>query len=73
MKSLPAIAFISIALAGATCAQVPAGATPEMDAVLANDRAYEAAYAKGDVKALADFFTEDAQYTTGRNPTKPTT
>jgi uncharacterized protein (TIGR02246 family) len=64
MKSPPVIAFISIALAGAICAQAPTGATAEMDAVLANDRAYEAAYAKGDVKALADFFTEDADYTT---------
>ena len=30
---------------------------------MANDRAYEAAYAKADVKALADFFADDAQYT----------
>ena len=30
---------------------------------MANDRAYEAAYAKADVKALADFFAEDADYT----------
>ena len=32
--------------------------------MIANDRAYEAAYAKADVKALADFFAEDADYTT---------
>ena len=31
--------------------------------MIANDRAYEAAYAKGDAEALADFFTEDAEYT----------
>lgn len=37
--------------------------TPELAAVSANDRAYEAAYAKGDVKALADFFTDDVVYT----------
>jgi uncharacterized protein (TIGR02246 family) len=37
--------------------------TPEMAAVQANDRAYEAAYAKGDVAALAAFFTDDAEYT----------
>ncbi len=37
--------------------------TPEMAAVIANDRAYEEAYAKGDVTAVAAFFTEDAQYT----------
>ena len=64
MKSPPAIALISIGLAGATCAKAPTGATPEMNAVLANDRAYKAAYEKRNVKALADFFTEDAQYTT---------
>jgi len=38
--------------------------TPEKSAILANDRSYEAAYAKGDQKALADFFTQDAEYTT---------
>jgi uncharacterized protein (TIGR02246 family) len=32
--------------------------------VIANDRAYEAAYAKADPKALADFFSESADYTT---------
>jgi len=37
--------------------------SPERAAVAANDRAYEAAYAKGDVKALADFFSDDAEYT----------
>ena len=36
----------------------------EKAAVIANDRAFEAAYAKADVKALADFFAEDAEYTT---------
>lgn len=42
---------------------------PEMAAVLANDRAYEEAYAKADIDALAGFFTEDAEYTSddGRN------
>lgn len=37
--------------------------SPEKTAVEANDRAYEAAYAKGDVKALVDFFSDDAEYT----------
>ena len=37
--------------------------SPEMAAVAANDRAYEAAYARADIKALADFFTEDVVYT----------
>lgn len=35
----------------------------EMTAVIANDRAYEEAYAKADVEALAGFFTADAVYT----------
>ncbi len=34
-----------------------------MAAVIANDRAYEEAYAKGDVAAVAAFFAEDAEYT----------
>jgi uncharacterized protein (TIGR02246 family) len=40
-------------------AEIPAG----MKAVLAQAKAYENAYAKGDVAALAAFFTEDAEYT----------
>jgi uncharacterized protein (TIGR02246 family) len=43
----------------ATQAEMPAG----MKAVLAQAKAYEEAYAKGDVAALAAFFTEDAEYT----------
>jgi uncharacterized protein (TIGR02246 family) len=35
---------------------------PERAAVMANDRAYEAAYAKADVQAVADFFAEDAEF-----------
>lgn len=37
--------------------------TPEMTAVIASDRAYEEAYAKADIEALAAFFTEDVEYT----------
>lgn len=37
--------------------------SPEMTAVLANDRAYEEAYAKGDVETLSGFFSDDAEYT----------
>jgi uncharacterized protein (TIGR02246 family) len=37
--------------------------TPEETAVAALDRAYEAAFAKGDAKAIADLFTEDAEFT----------
>jgi len=41
----------------------PADVTPEMTVVLAMDRAYEDAYAKADVAALAASFSEDAEYT----------
>lgn len=54
----------SLALASACCAQTAAEETPEKTAVLALDRAYEAAFAKGDAAALADFFAEDAEHTT---------
>jgi uncharacterized protein (TIGR02246 family) len=43
-------------------AQKPAADSPEKAEIMANDRAFEAAYAKADIKALADFFTDDAQY-----------
>jgi len=64
MKTLTLIAFVTAALAWASLAQTPADNSPEKAAVIANDRAYEAAYAKADVKALTDFFAEDADYTT---------
>ncbi|GAA5129063.1 nuclear transport factor 2 family protein [Luteolibacter yonseiensis] len=60
--SLSSAAVMICTGAGQTEKQ-PAGTTPEMAAVLAKDRAYEEAYAKADVKALAGFFTDDAEYT----------
>jgi uncharacterized protein (TIGR02246 family) len=63
MRTTARPAFIFVAVASATFAQAPTDTPPEQAAVIANDRAYEAAYAKGDAKALADFFTEDAEYT----------
>ena len=63
MKTIALFASLSAVLAGVSLAQYSADTSPEKAAVLANDRAYEAAYAKADVKAMADFFTEDAQYT----------
>jgi uncharacterized protein (TIGR02246 family) len=63
MKTRGIIASIFIAFARATFAQAPTDTPPEQAAVIANDRAYEAAYAKADAKALADFFTDDAEYT----------
>lgn len=64
MKAIALVIFITGALACASLAQAPAEASPEKAAILANDRAFEAAYAKADVKTLADFFADDAEYTT---------
>lgn len=64
MKNIALIISISAALVCAGYSVTPDPATPEKTAVAANDRAYEAAYEKGDAKALADFFAEDASYTT---------
>ncbi len=64
MKSTVLIASITAALSSVSPAQAPNDTSPEKAAVMANDRAYEAAYAKGDVKALGEFFTEDAEFTT---------
>ncbi|HEY2798952.1 MAG TPA: SgcJ/EcaC family oxidoreductase [Chthoniobacterales bacterium] len=50
-------------LASAASAQTPADNSPEKVAITACDRAFEAAYAKADVKAIGEFFTDDAQYT----------
>jgi uncharacterized protein (TIGR02246 family) len=64
MKSIALSVSISAALGCASFAQAPGDTSPEKAAVMANDRAYEAAYARGDVKALGEFFTEDAEFTT---------
>lgn len=53
-----------VVLTSSATAQSAGDDPPEKAAVIANDRAYEAAFEKGDVKALAAFFAEDAQYTT---------
>src|SRR4051812_16512244 len=65
MKTSLVLSF-TFALAGACFAQTAGSPppSPEQTAVAANDRAYEAAYAKADAKALADFFADDADYTT---------
>ena len=70
MKSILLIASITAALSSACLAEeTPSDTSPEKAAVMANDRAYETAYAKGDVKALGEFFTEDAEYTTSNGNT----
>jgi uncharacterized protein (TIGR02246 family) len=63
MRSTPRPIFILVAFASSIFAQDSTETSPEKAAVIANDRAYEAAYASGDAKALADFFTDDAEYT----------
>jgi uncharacterized protein (TIGR02246 family) len=69
MKTHALIASLTAAVAATCFAQGPAETPAEQAAIAANEHAYEAAYEKGDVKALADFFADDAQYTTddGRN------
>jgi uncharacterized protein (TIGR02246 family) len=63
MRTTCEVALILVAFASATFAQDAADTPPEQGAVVANDRAYEAAYASGDAKALVVFFTDDAEYT----------
>lgn len=67
MKAMLAFLSFAAVLVSSGLGEEPASKTPEMTpemaVVLANDRAYEAAYAKGDVAALAAFFTDDAEYT----------
>jgi uncharacterized protein (TIGR02246 family) len=62
MKITAFLASISAALA-VSHAQTTAENSPEKTAVMAIDRAFEAAYAKADAKAVADFFIEGAHYT----------
>src|SRR3954447_1727337 len=63
MKTFALLVSFLATLTCASFAQAPAENSPEKAAVMANDRAYEAAYAKADVKALADFFSDDAEFT----------
>jgi uncharacterized protein (TIGR02246 family) len=63
MKIIAFLASISAVLAAVSQAETTAENSPEKPAVMAIDRAFEAAYAKADTKAVADFFTEDAHYT----------
>jgi uncharacterized protein (TIGR02246 family) len=63
MKIIAILASISAALAAVSHGETAAENSTEKTAVMAMDRAFEAAYAKADAKAVADFFTEDAHYT----------
>ena len=63
MKTIALFTSLTLTLTAFAIAEESADNSPEKTAIMAADRAYEAAYAKGDVKALADFFSDDAQYT----------
>jgi uncharacterized protein (TIGR02246 family) len=63
MKTIAQFAGVLAVLMSCAFAQDP-DVPPEKAAVVANDRAYEAAYANADLPALVNFFTEDAEYTT---------
>jgi uncharacterized protein (TIGR02246 family) len=63
MKIIAFLASLSAALAAVSQAETTAENSPEKTAVMAIDRAFEAAYAKADAKAVANFFAEDAHYT----------
>lgn len=62
MKTTVLFLSLGAALASASLAEEASDAVRK--AVEANDRAFEAAYAKADFKAMAGFFAEDADYTT---------
>ena len=63
MKTITFAAAISAALAAISYAETPSENSPDKAALMAIDRAFEAAYAKGDAKAIGNFFTDDAHYT----------
>ncbi len=64
MKAVFLSAALAVLVSAVPAQDSPGDKSPEWDAVMDNDRAYEAAFGKGDVKALAAFFAEDAEYTT---------
>ena len=61
--ALALLTSLTLTFGAVSFAQDSADNSPEKTAIMAADRAYEAAYARADVKALADFFSDDAQYT----------
>jgi uncharacterized protein (TIGR02246 family) len=69
MKIITFVASISAALVAVSHAETSGEISPEKTAVMAIDRAFETAYAKADAKAVADFFTEDAHYTSDNGGT----
>ena len=60
MKTIAALVSASAVFSIISLAQESPDNSPEKKAIMANDRAYEAAYAKGDLKAMADFFADDS-------------
>ena len=52
MKTIAALVSASAIFSIVSLAQESSDNSPEKNAIMANDRAYEVAYAKGDVKAM---------------------
>jgi uncharacterized protein (TIGR02246 family) len=69
MKTIVLVASVALSFSSVCFAQAPASEPPEKAEVVASDRAYEAAYLKGDIKTLADSFSDDADYTTDAGDT----
>jgi uncharacterized protein (TIGR02246 family) len=63
MKTIGQFAAVVAVLMSCAFAQAPDDVSPEKAAVIANDHAYEIAYANSDLPALLNFFTDDAEYT----------
>ncbi|RFC48641.1 MAG: Ketosteroid isomerase-like protein [Verrucomicrobia bacterium] len=63
MKTITWIAAVVCWGVGWCAGQPPAEPAAEVAEVAASNRAYEAAYAKGDADALIEFFTADAEFT----------
>ncbi|MES2657534.1 MAG: nuclear transport factor 2 family protein [Verrucomicrobiota bacterium] len=63
MKTIFTSLSFTLAMVSPGISQETETKSPEMAAVVANDRAYEEAYAKADVDALAGFYSDDAEYT----------
>jgi len=66
MKTIAAFISVFTALLSFSSAQPPGAPAAQQDlaAVVSHEKEFEAAYARGDAKSIAGFFTEDADYTT---------
>ena len=69
MKRTSLCTFFSVALLSVALAQKEKNTPAEQEAIVAIDRAFETAYGSANYKALAGFFTEDAEYTSDEGRT----